>query len=76
MITREYKVNWKIYNEIHQMESYKERIFSDIQWKDYGVRVTDDIAKETFIIPYTSIGDIQIIETDSEKKEDNIYVID
>ena len=39
----------------------KVRQFHDVQWKNYGVRATDDINKYRVIIPYTSIYDILII---------------
>lgn len=60
---RKYRISWKSYydnvGEIHRIED-----FSDVQWKDYGVRATNDETGQTYIIPYTSIYEVEIIDED------------
>lgn len=60
---RKYRISWKSYydnvGELHKIED-----FSDVQFKNYGIRVTNDDTNKTYIIPYTSIYDIEIIEED------------
>jgi len=62
IIKKEYRIKWKSCNSTEEI--FVIRIFSDIQWKDYGVRATDDITGETFIIPYFSIYDVEVLKTE------------
>jgi len=57
-----YKVKWKSYSTKNLFEYTEEILFDDIQWKEYGIRVTkDDETIKTYVIPYTSIYEIEIV---------------
>lgn len=59
---KNYIVKWKSFDKLTYKEENKVVTFSDIQWKSYGIRTTNDETEETFVIPYTSIYDIEIIK--------------
>jgi hypothetical protein len=60
---KKYRILWKSYDFNHG-KIVKTEDFSDVQWKDYGARATIDETGQTYIIPYTSIYEIKIIEED------------
>ena len=58
---KQYEFRWKSHN------GTQIRVFDDVQWKDYGARVTDDQnGGYSMIIPYTSIYDIRILSDDEK----------
>lgn len=63
---KKYLVKWKTYNFINGQEEAKERVFDDIMLKDFYIRVNDDQLDETFIIPYNTIYEIQILRVEGE----------
>lgn len=57
-----YRIKWKSYNETVPSEIVKAEDFTDVQWKEYGVRAVNDETGEEFIIPYYSIYETEILE--------------
>ncbi len=69
-MAKRWEIRWKSLNVTVSGEPEypvdKVREFDDVQWKEYGVRATDDRNKYSIIIPYTSIYDIIILFDDEE----------
>lgn len=63
-MTIQYKVSWKSYI---LDESQREMIFDDVQWKEYGAKCFNDTTKAHFVIPYTSIYEVELLFTDDGK---------
>lgn len=58
-----YQIKWKSYN-FQLGEQTISKTFHDVQWKEYGVRATNDDDGETLIIPYFRIYEIGVIQVE------------
>ena len=58
---KKHTVKWKTWDSSLNKEVLEMRTFDDVQWKEYGLRATQDEYNRTFIIPYTSIYDVEVI---------------
>lgn len=56
-----YLITRKTYDYVDKIEYVEQRLFSDIQYKDFYIRVTDDITGEMYAIPYDKIYEVEYI---------------